>query len=130
MEIRNRNSKIKVVIAEDHVLFKKAVRLVLSSYDNIEVTMDAENGLDLLGKIQVSQPDVILLDLTMPIMDGFTVLPIIKKEYPLIKVVILTLYDDDELRSEVSNLGACAYVLKTDTPACIYKKISDCYKLN
>ena len=63
---------IKVAIADDHAMFKKGIKLALSMYKDIQIIFDADNGSDLLEKLKHAQPDIILLDLQMPVIDGAT----------------------------------------------------------
>jgi DNA-binding NarL/FixJ family response regulator len=120
-------AKIRIGIVDDHSLFKAAIKKILSSNHDLEFVIDADNGLDLLEQLQKGQPDVLLLDLIMSVMDGLTVLPIIKKKYPSIKVIILSLYDDKELMTELLRSGASSYISKNDSPTYMYSRISACY---
>ena len=91
--------------------------------------MEAENGSDLLVKLQTVQPDVILLDLQMSVMDGITALPLIKKHYPFIKVIILSMNNDNSLIAKLISMGASSYLTKTDEPGNMYNKIAACYNI-
>ena len=73
---------IKVAIADDHILFRTGVKTALSMKKDIKMVAEADNGMQLLTLLKHVQPDVILLDIQMPIMDGITTLPEIKKLYP------------------------------------------------
>jgi DNA-binding NarL/FixJ family response regulator len=81
---------INVMIVDDHVLYRAGVKTALSSKKDIKIIAEADNGAHLLNMLKGVQPDVILLDIQMPIMDGITALPEIKKLYPGIKVIMLT----------------------------------------
>lgn len=118
---------IKVAIADDHAMFKKGIKLALSMYKDIQIIFDADNGSDLLEKLKHTQPDVILLDLQMPVIDGVTVLPLIRDNYPNIKVIILSLNSNDTLIPQLLQLGASSFLTKTDEPSVMYKKITTCY---
>ena len=118
-----KSKKIKVGIVDDHALFKVGIKVALSLFKDIEVIIEAEDGSDLLHQLQSIQPDVILLDLQMPKMDGVTALPILKKKYPSIKIIILSIYDDDSLISKTLEMGACSYVSKTADPGYMYDMI-------
>ncbi len=116
---------IKVAIADDHQIFRKGVILSMRPYTNISFIMEAENGEDLLTKIPQEIPDVILCDLKMPIKDGIDTTKIITKEYPSIRVIILTMYEDDRFVGHLMDCGAAGYLLKSTDPAEIRRAIVD-----
>lgn len=89
--------QIKVLIADDHVLYRAGVKAALSSKNDIKVIAEADNGMHLLTMLKTVEPDVILLDIQMPIMDGICTLPEIKKNYPNIKVIMLTMLEDHSM---------------------------------
>ena len=94
-------------------------------YSNIKFVMEAENGEDLLNKIPDANPDVILCDLRMPIKDGIDTTKIITKNYPQIRVIILTMYEDERFVGHLMDCGAAGYLLKNTEPAEIKKAITD-----
>jgi DNA-binding NarL/FixJ family response regulator len=116
---------IKVAIADDHQIFRKGVILSMRSYTNIKFVMEADNGQDLLAKIPEADPDVILCDLKMPIKDGIDTTKQITKEYPKIRVIILTMYEDERFVGHLMDCGAAGYLLKSTEPAEIKKAIFD-----
>ena len=113
--------EIKVAIADDHQIFRKGVILSMRPYSNIKFVMEAENGEDLLNKIPDANPDVILCDLRMPIKDGIDTTKIITKNYPQIRVIILTMYEDERFVGHLMDCGAAGYLLKNTEPAEIKK---------
>src|SRR6476646_10399526 len=119
---------IKVVIADDHVLYRAGVKTALSSKKDIKIIAEADNGSHLLMLLKAVQPDVILLDIQMPIMDGITTLPEIKKLYPHIKVIMLTMMDDNSMITKLMELGANSYLTKTSDSEIIYEAIKTCYE--
>ena len=116
---------IKVAIADDHKIFRKGVVLSMRPYTNIKFVMEAENGEDLLAKIPESQPDVILCDLKMPIMDGIDTTKQISKTFPHIRVIILTMYEDERFVGHLMDCGAAGYLLKSTEPAEIKRAVMD-----
>lgn len=114
---------IKVAIADDHVLFRTGVKTALSMKKDIKMMAEADNGMQLLNLLKHIQPDVILLDIQMPIMDGITTLPEIKKLYPEIKVVMLTMHNDHSMISKLMELGANAYLTKNSDSDVIYEAV-------
>jgi DNA-binding NarL/FixJ family response regulator len=116
---------IKVAIADDHKIFRKGVILSMRAFDNIEFVMEAENGEDLINKIPDAQPDVILCDLKMPKKDGIDTIKIITKLYPQIRVIVLTMYEDERFVGHLMDCGAAGYLLKSTEPAEIKRAIMD-----
>mgnify|MGYP003476969576 FL=1 len=116
---------IKVAIADDHKIFRKGVILSLRPYTNLEFVFEAENGEELLQKIPEGNPDVILCDLKMPVKDGIDATKTITKLYPNIRVIILTMYEDDRFVGHLMDCGASGYLLKSTDPAEIRRAIVD-----
>jgi len=117
------NNPIKVVIADDHVLFRAGVKTALSLHKDIKMIAEADNGMQLLTVLKHIQPDVILLDIQMPVMDGISTLPEIKKLYPEIKVIMLTMHNDHSMISKLMELGANSYLTKNSDSEVIYEAI-------
>lgn len=120
---------IKVMIVDDHVLYRAGVRMALSSRKDIKVIEEADNGQQLLNMLKSGiRPDVILLDIQMPVMDGIATLPEVKKLYPEIKIVMLTLLDEQTVVAKLMELGANSYLVKTSEADMIYDAIKTCYQ--
>ena len=118
-------SNITVGIADDHKIFRKGVILSLRPYTNISFIFEAENGEDLLEKLQCEQPDIVLLDLRMPGKDGIETTKEISKRFPNIRILILTMYEDERFVSHLMENGANGYLLKNADPAEIKKAIME-----
>jgi DNA-binding NarL/FixJ family response regulator len=118
---------IRVIIADDHVLFRAGVKAALSAKKDIEIIAEADNGMHLLNMLKSIDTDVVLLDIQMPVMDGITALPEIKKINPGIKVIMLTLLDDHSMITKLMELGANSYLTKTSDSEIIYEAIKTCY---
>lgn len=121
----NETLPIKVAIADDHKIFRKGVILSMRQYTNIKFVMEADNGEDLLSKLAEASPDVVLCDLKMPIKDGIDATKSITKNFPHIRVIILTMYEDDRFVGHLMDCGAAGYLLKSTDPAEIKKAIVD-----
>ena len=119
---------IKVLIADDHVLYRAGVKTALSTKKDVKVIAEADNGMHLLNMLTVVQPDVILLDIQMPVMDGIAALPQIKKNWPHIKVIMLTMMDDHSMITKLMELGANSYLSKTSDSEIIYEAIKTCFE--
>ena len=116
---------IKVAIADDHQIFRKGVILSLRQYSNIKFVQEAENGEELINGLAASQPEVILMDLRMPVKDGIETTKYVNKHYPDIKIIILTMYEDERFVGHLMESGANGYLLKSTEPVEIKKAISD-----
>ncbi|MBQ1890095.1 two component transcriptional regulator, LuxR family [Selenomonas ruminantium] len=103
---------IKVVIADDQELIRESLKIVLDQNVDMEVTALAENGRQLMDILKVSQPDVILMDVRMPELDGVQATKAVKELYPAVKIIILTTFDDDEYVFNALKYGASGYLLK------------------
>lgn len=103
---------IKVLVADDQELIRQSLQIVLDSKPNLEVTDVASNGMEVVQCVRRKKPDVILMDIRMPKMDGVTCTKIIKENYPEIKIIILTTFDDDEYVYNALKFGASGYLLK------------------
>jgi DNA-binding NarL/FixJ family response regulator len=106
---------IRVLLADDQSLVTNGLKALLSLEDDLEVVGEARNGEEVLQKINPLQPDIILMDIRMPIMDGVATTKKISKCFPEIKVLVLTTFDDDEYVLRALQFGAKGYLLK-DTP--------------
>lgn len=118
-------SNIRVGIADDHKIFRKGVILSLRPYTNLSFILEAENGDDLLEKLSGEQPDVVLLDLRMPGKDGIETTKEISKKFPDIRILILTMYEDERFVSHLMENGANGYLLKNADPSEIKKAIME-----
>lgn len=119
---------IKVAIADDHHLFRTGVRTSLSIRKDIQMVAEAENGMQLLNLLKHIKPDVVLLDIQMPIMDGLTTLPELKKLYPDVKVIMLSMHNDHSMITRMMELGANSYLTKESDSETIYQAIRTCYE--
>ena len=121
-------TRIKVVITDDHELLRRGVKTALAKRRDIEIIGEAENGRDLLTQLEYLEPDVILLDISMPVMDGEAALPIIKERFPAVKVIMLTMHNDPVVIATMMSLGANSYLTCESSSENIYEAILSCYK--
>jgi DNA-binding NarL/FixJ family response regulator len=126
--MKNLDTPIKVAIADDHALFRTGVKTSLSSHKDIQMIAEAENGMQLLNLLKHLKPDVILLDIHMPIMDGYTALPEIKKLYPDMKVIMLSMNNDPSIITRMMEIGANSYLTKESDSETIYHAIRTCFE--
>ena len=121
--------KLKICIAEDNYFLTKAIKEKLSFFDDIIVKFDAQNGAELIGKLEENHNvDVILMDIQMPVMDGIKATELVKNKYPQIKIIMLTVVDDDEYVFNAIKAGANGYLLKEIDAEKLYKSILEVTK--
>ncbi len=120
---------IKIAIADDEALFRAGMSFILTRVKNFEIIFEAENGADLIEKLKVApeQPDVILMDLKMPLLNGVESTKILQKEYPEIKVIAVTSYDGKSFITNMIDVGASSYLLKNTSPKIVVHTINEVY---
>lgn len=106
------SGKIKIVIADDQELIRDSLKIVLSANPDMEVIDTVADGREVICSVRNAKPDIILMDVRMPGMDGVSCSQIIKENYPQIKLIILTTFDDDEYVYNALKYGASGYLLK------------------
>jgi len=116
-------SKIKIAIADDYKIFREGLKVGLSADDSLEIIAEADNGEDLIKALETSSPDVIIMDLKMPIMDGMEATKIVRKKYPAMKVLVVSMYEDDKFIIHLMENGANGYLLKNAEPDEIRRSI-------
>jgi len=103
---------ISVLLCDDHTLFRQGMKKLLNLEKNIKVIGEASNGQDLLDVLKKVSPDVILMDINMPLMDGVSAAYKIKKKYPHINIIVLTVFEDEPHIFQAIKAGAIGYLLK------------------
>lgn len=110
------SEKLKVYIADDHTIFRKAMVSLLQSFSRIELVKDAENGRELLALVKEERPHVVLLDLQMPIMDGSETCEVLYNKFPDVRVIVLSMHDSERYIQHMMDLGARAFLFKNVEP--------------
>lgn len=118
---------IKIVIADDHTLFLDSLKVMLSTEEEISVIGTANDGKQLLELIQNMAPDIVLMDISMPHMNGIDATEIIRKEYPDIKVVALSMFQQKDYIVKMVNLDVHGYILKDEKADNFVKAIQKIY---
>ena len=113
----------RVYIADDHKLFRKAMVSLLQTFSRVTAVKDAENGKELLALMKQEVPDVAIVDLQMPIMDGAETCENILQKFPDVKIIILTMHDSGKFILRMMDLGVHAFLLKTTDPDELEKAI-------
>ena len=119
---------IKVLIADDQELIRESLKIILDSKPDIEVTDAVSDGLEVIRSVRENKPDIILLDIRMPRLDGVSCTKIIKEGYPDIKIIILTTFDDDEYVFNALKYGASGYLLKGISMDSLVEAINTVYQ--
>jgi len=122
--------KIKVLLVDDHTVVLKGLAFFLSTQEDLELVGEANNGKEALVKVGETTPDVILMDLYMPEMDGVEATAYIKKEYPNVKVIVLTSFSDQAHVLPALRAGASGYILKDVEKDQLVEAIRSAYKGN
>ncbi len=104
--------RIKIVIVDDHAMLRKGLAAFLLSYEDLKLVGEASNGQEALALCAEKQPDIVLMDLMMPIMDGITAIGLIRKNFPAIEVIALTSFGEETLIKNVLEAGAIGYLFK------------------
>src|SRR5215216_4295282 len=117
---------IKVALADDHKIFRDGIKMALRGKEYLKILWEAEDGKDLMHKMQIKKPDVLLMDIRMPEVDCVNVIGIVRKEYSDVKLVVVTMYDDQAMITRMMEMGANAYLTKSSDPEKIYKAILAC----
>lgn len=116
-------NRIRILLADDHTIVREGLRQLLSAQDDMEVVGEAEDGCEVLDKIKLLRPDVILLDIAMPRLSGLDALVLMREAIPDVKVVVLSMHDKENYVQQVLALGAMGYVLKASPSSDILKAI-------
>ncbi|MEO1133231.1 MAG: response regulator transcription factor [Cyanobacteria bacterium J06639_1] len=117
------DGRIRVIIADDQSIIREGLQVLLASDEGIDVVGSAENGRAAIEAIAATQPDVVLLDIEMPAMDGLEATQIVRQRYPNVKVLILSSHDDGSYLLEALQAGASGYLLKSTAASEIGKTI-------
>ncbi|MDG1226454.1 MAG: response regulator transcription factor [Polaribacter sp.] len=122
--------KINIVIADDEQLFRSGIRFILEREPNFNISFETENGKKLLDFIRTTKefPDIILMDLNMPEMNGVEATKIIHKTHPNIKIVVLTSYNSRSFITNMIDVGASSYLVKNTSPKMVVHTINEVYK--
>lgn len=114
---------IKVLIADDQELIRESLKIVLNTHEDLQVIDTVEDGFGVLDSLKRNIPDVILMDIRMPRMDGVYCTKMVKEAYPDVKIIILTIFDDDDFVFSALKFGASGYLLKGVSMDGLYQAI-------
>jgi NarL family two-component system response regulator YdfI len=119
---------IRLLIVDDHMIVREGLRMICDTLARIEWVGEARDGRDALDQVEALAPDVVLLDLKMPVMDGIKALGKLRDAYPEVAVIILTTYQDDDLMRQGLSLGARGFLLKDTDRETLVKTIEAAHR--
>jgi len=119
--------KIRLGIADDHKIFRNGLKATLEDNPDFDLIVEASNGKQLIAQLGVNVPDVILMDIKMPEMDGIQTTAQVKQRYPNVKVLALSMFNEDKYIVDMMKAGASGYLLKNAEPEEIIEAISTVY---
>lgn len=105
-------SEIKILLADVHPFLRSCLRLLIDSHADMKVIGEADNGRNVLEQVNKLQPDVLLLDLAMPELDGINVIKMLRKSGNMVKILVLTMHDEQEYLERVIQAGVDGYLFK------------------
>ncbi|MFT4031747.1 MAG: response regulator transcription factor [Siphonobacter sp.] len=108
--------RIRLALADDHALFRKGLAKIMQMYSDIVVMIEAQDGQELLDKMALEMPQVVLLDLEMPVLDGIKATEQIRLHFPEVKIIIISLHNDDGFVTHLMELGVNGYLIKDTDP--------------
>ena len=104
-----------IVLVDDHSLFRDGLKTLINNFGNYEVVAEASNGVEFLELLDYITPDIVLLDISMPVMDGLTAISLALEKHPHLKIIVLSMYGEEEYYYKMSNAGARGFLLKDST---------------
>lgn len=121
------DNRIKIILVDDEVLFRKGISFLLDREKNIDIIQEASNGAELITFLNENgnHPDIIIMDLKMPVLNGVEATKILHKYFPEIKIIALTSYDTTSFVANMINVGAVSYLVKNTTPQELLKTINE-----
>lgn len=105
-------NKIKIALVDDHEMFRSGVKLILSEHKNWEIVIEAQNGKEFLNQLKIYTPDIVLLDISMPILNGYDTAKEALKTNPDLKIIVLSMLNEDEYYFKMIEVGVKGFVLK------------------
>ena len=119
-----KTDRIRIGIVDDHTLFRNGVAALMREFDDLEVLFEADNGRHMQEMItKKTMPQVMLMDINMPVVDGYGATAWLKEKYPQVKVLALSMFEDDKAVIKMIKSGACGYLLKESSPKEVHEAI-------
>ncbi len=124
------DKKIKVAIVDDHEMFRSGIKLILSEFQKVEFVLEAENGKDFLEQAVHLLPDIVLMDISMPVMDGYETVKKALLKYPDLKVIVLSMLSDQQYYYKMIEAGVKGFIKKDSGVDELYRSIDEVAKGN
>jgi DNA-binding NarL/FixJ family response regulator len=122
------SGKLKIIIVDDHPLFREGIKLLIEKENIGKVIGEAENGVEFLNILKKSKPDLVLMDIDMPVMDGYEASKLAKEKYPNLKILVISMFSDKDNYENMISAGVSGFVLKTSGKHEMEKAISNVAK--
>ena len=110
-----KNKSIQIILVDDHSLFRDGLKKLINAFGAYEVAAEASNGVEFLEILDFMTPEIVLLDISMPVMDGLTAISLALEKQPNLKIIVLSMYGEEEYYHKMSNAGAKGFLLKDST---------------
>jgi len=120
--------KIRIILADDHTILREGLKVLLEKQGNIKVVAEASNGQEAVSKTVEFQPDVVILDISMPLMEGLEATRQIRREAPNVRILVLTMHDDSEFFLQLLRAGASGYVTKKSVASDLINAVEAVYR--
>lgn len=115
--------KLNILVTDDHTLFRRGTMMLLQSFEDVGKVDDAENGKEALEKLEQESFDLILLDLEMPVLDGWETAKKVVSKFPEVKIIMISMHDSLQIISDLIEIGVHSYLLKNADPDEVHKAI-------
>lgn len=119
----NQPDKLNILVTDDHTLFRRGTMMLLESFDEIGTVDDAENGKEAIEKLEENSFDLLLLDLEMPVLDGWETAKKVVSKFPEVKIIMISMHDSLQIISDLIEIGVHSYLLKNADPDEVHKAI-------
>jgi len=120
---KRKEKKIKIALVDDHALFRQGLRMILSNFTDLDVICEADHGKELIERMIKEEPDMIFMDINMPVMDGLKTTRKLRQHFPHIKIIALTMHDEKRFVIEMIKSGANGYLFKNAEPRELHSAI-------
>lgn len=104
--------KIKIAIVDDHQILRAGLKVLLQCIDNIDIVIEASNGKEFIEQLEVTSPDLVIIDINMPVMNGAEAVKIARKKFPDLKVIVLSMNREEHYFKTMNDLGVDGYIIK------------------